>query len=159
MVKKASVVFACFIFLVLFANNIIAPPPKALWYQVDDWEKEVCSKWGGAQSPVQEAVTFGRVFSYGALSATVQGNKFRTPENNYIYDVAYYIDSFAEDTDYEILLVNPARADVFKRVAGGRLAPGAGKAGFETYNLTQDFTHIKLTYTGGHIMSPIMQVK
>ncbi len=162
MINKKGIValiFVMFILLVLFANNIIAPTPTTPWYQVEDWEKEVCSKWGGTQFSGQAAVTIGRKLSFAALSATMQGKKFKTPENYYLYEVAWYIDSFAEDTDYDVLMIDPDKPDVFKRVASGTLAPGAGTTGFEVYNLTQDYTHLRFQYTGGQILTPIIRVK
>ena len=160
-IKKGVIVsvFAVLILIVIFSNNITAPTPTTPWYQVEDWEKEVCSKWGGTQFSGQAAVTSGRTFSFAALSATAQAKKFKTPENYFLYEVAYYIDSFAEDTSYEIVMFDPDKADIFTKVAAGSLAPGAGSTGYEIYNLTQDYTHLKFTYTGGQIVTPIIRVK
>jgi len=160
-IKKGIIVlaFAVLILLVVFANNITAPTPTTPWYQVEDWEKEVCSKWGGTQFSGQAAITSGRKLSFGALSATMQAKKFKTLEKYYLYEVAWYIDSFSEDTDYEVLMIDPDKPDVFKRVVSGRLGPGAGTTGFETYNLTQDYTHLRFKYSGGDILTPIIRVK
>ncbi|MBW3002189.1 hypothetical protein KY338_03460 [Candidatus Woesearchaeota archaeon] len=159
--KKVVVVlaFAVLFLLVVLSNNITAPTPTTPWYQVEDWEKEVCSKWGGTQFSGQAAVTSGRKFSFAALTATVQGKRLKTPENFYLYEVAWYIDSFAEDIDYEISLFHPDNAEVFKIVEAGRLVPEAGTTGYQVYNLTQDFTHIKFKYTGGQVVTPIIQVR
>jgi len=159
--KKGLVVlvFAVLFLLVVLANTITAPTPTTPWYQVEDWEKEVCSKWGGTQFSGQAVVTMGRKLSFGALSATMQAKKFRTPENYYLYEVGWYIDSFAEDMDYDVIMLDPEKPDVFRRVVSGRLVPDAGTTGFETYNLTQDFTHLRFKYTGGEMLIPIIRVK
>ena len=158
--KKSVVllVFVSFILLFLLANNISAPTPTTPWYEVEDWEKEVCSKWGGTRFAGQEAVTTGRKFSWAAMTATVQGKKLKTPENYYLYEVGWYIDSFSEVTDYEILLINPSKLDWKYKVASGSLSPDSGTVGYEVFNLTQDYTHITLVYSGGTVTTPIIQV-
>lgn len=157
--RNTVLVFAVLVFLVLLANNIIAPTPTAPWYEVEDWEKEVCSKWGGTQFSGQEAVVSGRKFSFAGLTATAQASKFRSPEGFYQYEVAWYLDSFAELTDYELVLFDSDNPDVFMRVDSGSLQPGAGTTGFEVYNLTQDYTHLRLKYTGGQVVAPVARVR
>lgn len=164
---KVIIIFASFILIVLLANNMHAVLLEAMglraqykepaWHEVEEWEKEVCSKWGGTSFAGQEAVTSGRKFSWAAMTATVQGKKTRTKEKAYIYEVAWYIDSFSETTNYEILMINPAKPELRQLVDSGSLAPEAGAIGYETYNMTQDFTHIKLAYKGGSMTTPIIE--
>ncbi|MEM4263596.1 MAG: hypothetical protein QW666_01720 [Candidatus Woesearchaeota archaeon] len=157
-----------FILIVLLANNmhavileklgIRAEYKEPAWHEVEEWEKEVCSKWGGTGTAgSQGAITSGRKLSWASMTATVQGKKTRTKEKEYIYEVAWYIDSFSETTNYEILMINPAKPELRHLVDSGSLAPEKGTIGYETYNMTQDFTHIKLTYTGGSITTPIIE--
>ena len=85
--KKVVVVlaFAVLFLLVVLSNNITAPTPTTPWYQVEDWEKEVCSKWGGTQFSGQAAVTSGRKFSFAALTTSVikpQSAMPRLPETH-----------------------------------------------------------------------------
>ena len=159
MIKKILLVFGIFILLVLLANNIIAPTPKTPWYAVEPWEEEVCSKWGGTEFAGQEAVTSGRNFAWSTMTATAQGKKFKTPENYYLYEVGWYLDSFGQLTDYELVMINPAKADLRYLVDSGSLEPESGTIGYEIYNLTSDYTHLKLTYTGGSITTPIITVR
>ncbi len=164
---KIAIIFAIFIMLVLLANNMHAVLLEAIglqaaykelpWHEVEEWEKEVCSKWGGTITPGQEATTTGRKLSWAAMTATVQGKRTLTKEKAYIYEVAWYIDSFSETTNYEILMINPSKPDLRHLVDSGSLAPERGAIGYETYNMTQDFTHIKLTYTGGSITTRIIE--
>lgn len=157
--KNIVLVFAVLVFLVLLANNILAPTPTAPWYEVEDWEKEVCSKWGGTQFSGQEAVVSGRKLSFAALTATAQARRFRSPEGFYQYEVAWYLDSFSQLTDYEIVLFDSSSPEAFRRVASGSLQPGAGTTGFEVYNLTQDYSHLRLKYSGGQVVSPVVRVR
>lgn len=159
MIKKILVVLVCFVLLVLLANTILAPSPRAPWYQVEDWEAEVCSKWGGTQFSGQEAVTEGRKLSFAKMTATAQAKRFRAPENFYVYEVGWYIDSFAELIDYELVLINPSKPGLRRRVVSGSLAPEAGAVGYETYNLTDDYTELVLQYSGGSVTTPIIEVK
>ena len=164
---KIAIIFAAFILLVLLANNIHAVILEKLglraeykelaWHEVAPWEKEVCSKWGGTITPGQEATTTGRKLSWASMTATVQGKKTRTMEKAYIYEVAWYIDSFSETTSYDISMINPSKPELKYRIDSGSLAPERGAIGYETYNMTQDFTHIKFTYTGGSMTTPIIE--
>lgn len=159
MIKKAIIVLVCFILIVLLANTILAPGPRTPWYQVEHWEEEVCSKWGGTQFSGQEAVTAGRKFSFAKMTATAQAKKFKTPENFYLYEVGWYIDSFAELIDYELVLTNPSKPGLRHRIISGSLAPEAGTVGYEIYNLTDDYTELVLQYSGGSVATPIIEVK
>jgi len=173
--KKTTVfvIFAAFILIVIFAGNMHAQILPAQiesaigitewhkdlpWYEVQQWEKDVCSRWGGTGTSGQAAVTTGRKLSWASMSATVQGKKFKTPEKNYIYEVSWYIDSFSESTNYEITMINPSKPELKYLVDSGSLGPETGTIGHEAYNLTQDFTQIKLTYSGGAITTPIAEV-
>lgn len=166
-------IFAAFILIVIFADNMHAQILPAQiesalgitglhkdlpWYEVQQWEKDVCSKWGGTGTAGQEAVTTGRKLSWASMSATVQGKKFKTPEKTYIYEVAWYVDSFSELTNYEITMINPAKPTLKHLIDSGSLGPESGSIGQEIYNLTQDFTQIKFTYSGGAITTPIIEV-
>ena len=158
-IKKLIVILACFVLIVLLANTIFAPSPRTPWYQVEHWEEEVCSKWGGTQFSGQEAVTSGRKISFAKMTATAQAKKFKTPENFYLYEIAYYIDSFAELIDYELVLTDPAKPDLRHRILSGSLAPEAGTMGYEVYNLTDDYSELVLKYTGGSVTTQIIEVR
>ena len=167
--KKILLIFLAFILLVLFANNLHAAITELLgvesgyerppWYEVDEWEEDVCSKWGGTSFAGQAATTTGRKLSWAKMTATVQAKKFKTKENYWVYEVGWYIDSFSEKTDYDIKLINEANSDLFYLVDSGSLAPESGKTGYEVYNLTDNYDVVRFTYTGGAITTPIIQVK
>jgi len=167
--KKILLIFAVFILIVLFANNMHALLLELLgtesfydrppWYEVDEWEADVCSKWGGTDFAGQAVTTAGRKFSWAEMTATVQASKFKTKENYFVYQVGWYLDSFGEQTDYEIKLVSESNQDIFYLVDSGTLSPESGKIGYEAYNLTENFDIVRFTYTGGAISIPIIQVK
>ena len=129
------------------------------WYQVEDWEVDVCSKWGGTEFAGQAATTSGRKVPFATMSATVQGKKFKTLEGNFVYEAAWYIESYAEVTNYEITFINSKEPQARHQIDAGALSPESGAQGYDTYDLTEDYTHIKLQYTGGHVQVPIIQVR
>jgi len=167
--KKLFFVFALFILIVLFANNFHAVIPELFgieswyarppWYEVDDWETDVCSKWGGTSFAGQAAVTTGRKLSWADMTATVQAKKFKSKEKYFIYEVGWYLDSFGKKLSYDIKLINEARPDLFYLVDEGSLLPESGKTGFEVYNLTDDYDAVRFTYTGGAVTVPVIWVK
>lgn len=161
MIKKTVVllIFACFISIVLLSNIITAPTPKTPWYQVEPWEEEVCSKWGGTRFSDQEAVTAGRKIAWATMTATAQAKKFKTPENFYLYEVAWYLDSYGKLIDYELVLTDPSKPDLRHRIVSGSLSPEAGTMGYEIYNLTDDYSELVLKYTGGSVTTPIIEVR
>lgn len=152
-------VFAGFVSIVLLSNIITAPTPKTPWYQVEPWEEEVCSKWGGTRFSDQEAATAGRKIAWATMTATAQAKKFKTPENFYLYEVAWYLDSYGKLIDYELVLTNPSKPGLRHRIVSGSLAPEAGTMGHEIYNLTDEYTELVLKYTDGSVATPIIEVR
>lgn len=167
--KKVLIVVVCMILLVLILNSMtgiaqfvfdIRPPwfKESPWYEVEQWEKDVCSLWGGTGFAGQEATTTGTRIPFGTLSATAQAHKLKTPDGKFIYDVAWYIDSFQEDISFELTMINPV-TDAKHFIYGQTLGPGSGSTNYQVIESDKDYTQLRLTYTGGSVTTRIIEVR
>jgi len=146
--------------LVLCAVLVVAQNPAIPtlpWYNVEPWEVEVCHKWGGRLQPVQGVVEQGTT-TFGDMTMTVQGKRVKTFAGEFLYEVAYYLESFAAVTRYQIEMINP-KQQTAKLIASGELGPQSGAADFVTDYLNETFTHVRLTHDRGVIVSPIIEVR
>lgn len=63
------------------------------WYNIAQWEFDVCSEWGGLDAPKDSASGEENILEQITQDwvLTAQGTKKLTPEGTFIYQVGYYI--------------------------------------------------------------------
>lgn len=140
-----------------FAGFMEIRRPQTLpWYQVENWEIDVCSKWGGRQA-AEHYETTGR-FPYGAASYTMQGKKIRQYKAPTIYQIGYYIESFSIPLDYKLYLVNDETQKT-KYIEGSVLGLGNAVSDYLVHESEEEFTHIRLLTPGSTITTPLVDAK
>lgn len=128
--------------------------PSTPWYEVQEWETEVCSKWAGHTAP-ENAETETGYFSYGTASMTIQAYKTNLGEK-YMYEVYYYIEPYTETQQYTIQLVNEAQRLV-KEIASGTTGINAGVADHYAEYSEQNFNEVRLVHKYGAFKIPIIE--
>lgn len=130
--------------------------PKTTWYEVEDWETEICSKWSGESAP-ENAETETGYFSYGTASMTIQAMK-TTLGNQTLYEIYYYIEPYDGEQTYTIQLINEAK-QLTKDIASGTIGVSAGVADYYVEYLLQDYTEARLVHKYGEFKVPIVERK
>jgi len=85
------------------------------WYPVDDWELEVCSKWGGTLEAQSEATSSNPIY-LSQTTLSLQGRKqvYIVPGvNRNLYKISWYLEPLT-DMDYRIELVNDDESITFR---------------------------------------------
>lgn len=115
------------------------------WYDVEDWELEVCRKWGGTPSAYN--VDNGPTY-LSQTTITLQGEKSeKLPDETTMYEVAYYIeDAMNRSLEYAVGLYNP-NTEEYKRIVGiTSLSENEAASGYEAYYLSEEYTQVDLGY-------------
>lgn len=127
------------------------------WYKVEDWEVEVCSKWGGTG----QAQTYtGGVMSteFHKQAATVQAHlkeHYAGDKNLYVYEVSWYLQPISGQEKYEVILKGDSTE---KKIATGSAPSTAGDAGYYAeQNTSVNYTSVILDYESGSIEAPIVE--
>lgn len=129
---------------------------KLPWYQVEQWEVDVCSKWGGRTS-TQQAETFQLAPSYGEMTTTLQARKIISKKET-LYELTYSAESYTLTTSYTIKLVN-TETGATHSVAQGNLGPDSGTTDYWTQTLTEDYNQAVFEYARGSVKVPIVEVR
>jgi hypothetical protein len=133
-----------------------AKTPKTAWYNVEDWETEVCSKWAGSASP-ENAETETGYFAYGTASMTIQATK-TWQGNQTLYEIYYYIEPYDGEQTYTLTMINEKK-QIEKEIASGTIGVNAGAADYYTNYLAQDYNEVKLVHKYGTFKIPIIEKK
>ncbi len=117
------------------------------WYDVEDWEKEVCAKDAGLKEANNALSVSGNGRLYES-SATLQA--LRKPSyNKSIYELAWYIHPIDEDVHYKVYLGT-------KKVAEGTASKTEGKSGYYAELSDEDYTKAKIDYGLGTLEVPVV---
>ena len=156
--NKKTKIIATIIGIILFAGIAYAgvKTPKTTWYNVEDWETEVCSKWAGSSAP-ENAETEAGYFSYGTASMTIQAMK-TTLGNQTLYEVYYYIEPYDGEQTYTLQLINEDK-QITKDIASGTIGVNAGVADYYTEYLAQNYNEARLVHKYGTFKVPIIEKK
>jgi hypothetical protein len=144
------IIFVTITFLLLVSVNA---DPRTSWYDVEDWEVDVCSKWGGHGLAEQSAAIEGEV-TFGDMTFAVQAQKSRL-FNNTLYEIAFYIESFSAVSHYDLSLVNEPKA-LKKLLRSGDLVPKSGLSEFIVEESREEYTHIQLVTEKGKVLLPVV---
>lgn len=150
-----KIIFAV-IGILLFAGIAYAgvKTPKTAWYNVEDWETEVCSKWAGSTAP-ENAETEAGYFAYGTASMTIQAMK-TTLGNQTLYEIYYYIEPYDGEQTYSLQLINEDK-QIEKEIASGTIGVNAGVTDYYTEYLAQNYNEARLVHKYGAFKVPIIE--
>ena len=135
---------------------IMPPATKLPWYDIQDWELDVCSKYGGRTQSIQ-TTTPDPSISYGDISITIQARKTKTL-NETLYQISYFLESYTATTNYILRLTNQ-KTGATKEITRGDLEPGNGATDYWTQYLPEDYTTLTFNYYKGEIQIPIVEVR
>jgi hypothetical protein len=142
-----------------FCNNEDAIPTSSVvdeWYGVDDWELDVCQKWGGGG--VEEGYAHGSFATTGSglqsTTLTVQAQKTVYPDQtSSLYEIAWYVEPSEGTISYSIIMQGPtATKDLVQQ---GSAAPNSPGKNYHSEELTAEFDRVILTIPGQTINIPI----
>jgi len=123
------------------------------WYDVEDWEIEVCSKYGGT-AEAQTGVTAkaqGDAYMY-QTTVTLQGQKSKSGDS-YIYETAWYFRPMNEDQEYSIELIGPGVSkEIYKNAATKEL----GDSNYHAEESNVQYDSVKIIYETGTLTVPIV---
>ena len=129
---------------------------KLPWYEVSDWEVDACSKWGG-RTETEHITTEQPAQSYGDMTITIQARKTKA-QNETLYEVTYFLESYSATTDYKIKLVHQKTGAV-KEITSGTLGPANGATDYWAQNLKENYDTAVIEYYKGSIIAPIVEVQ
>lgn len=127
------------------------------WYPVQEWEWDLCTKWGGDDSIATSSTELVLV-NQAPLTLTVQGKKTRTKQD-YLYEVAYYAEPLRGSVDVRIVLANNktgSHHELLPKIS----VPVGGISDYLVYRSSEVYTHATLVCSGlNHTMEvPLVYV-
>lgn len=131
-------------------------PSKLPWYEVQQWELDVCSKWGG-RTQAEQSTAEDTTTAYGDATVSLQARKIKG-NNEALYEITYFIESYTLDTDYIIRLTNEKKG-LTREITRGKLGPATSTADFWAQYLPEEYTTITLDYAKGPTTAPVVEVR
>lgn len=128
--------------------------PTTPWYEVEEWEIEVCSKFSGNAAPSSAETEIGYV-AYGTTSMTIQAFKTNLG-NETLYEVYYYIEPYFESQQYTLQLVNENQR-LTNEISSGTIGINAGVMDYYEKQLAQNFNEVRLVHQHGAFKVPIIE--
>jgi len=126
--KMKLIIFS--IIMIFLAQSIIAGVPQIDWYDVEDWELDVCQMWGGVDE-ANQGTTSGEIY-LSQMVITLQAEKkvFMLDESQYTtqYKIGWYIAPYQEDYTYTVELISGLWLE-----EEGEAKQGAGQSGFKAF--------------------------
>lgn len=126
--------------------------PIANWYAVQDWELEVCQKWGGT---VSEGTVSGRFRAQTDIvqstTVTLQAHRIVGPQNT-TYELAWYVEPAMNAMPVSVYLLGTP--DML--VANGTADFRAPSVGYWAGELEADYTEALLRFSGQTLSVPVV---
>ncbi len=115
------------------------------WYAVEDWEVEVCRKWGG--TPESYNVDNGPTY-LSQTTVTLQGEKSeKLPDDTVMYEVGYYIeDAMNRSLEFAVRLKKKDKDEYKRVVAPTNLGKGEANSGYWAEYLTDEYDQVMMGY-------------
>lgn len=132
-------------------------PVEDDWYDVHDWELDVCMKWGGPENTIAGSSSYSKYINQ--LTATIQAEKETIVDNKTLYKYSYYVMPATPDkkVNYSIELVNSS-LDNKNVLVGNVTANGhTGAGAYDALELDQVYDRIRLVMNPGGVLTvPVM---
>ena len=150
--------------VLLFVPSFISPktadfdPVVDNWYKVEDWEIEVCSKWGGtAEAQTYSSTATGSAYMF-STTVTLQGEKSISGEeenstNTTLYEAAWYFRPMGSQQEYSVLFTGDGTETIYE----GSASPERGDANYHAEESTKEYTSVKIKYETGTLTVPIVE--
>ncbi|HLD89101.1 MAG TPA: hypothetical protein VI894_02745 [Candidatus Nanoarchaeia archaeon] len=126
------------------------PAPQKQWYEVEQWEIEYCSKYGGHVSPESSAEVISSQISQ--LTATLQGSKKKQSDNTTLYEVSYYIQPISSSIPYVVEVLGKSNGTTINKTISRGTAYPSGTADYEAFYSEENYNQVRMTY-GGNVLS------
>jgi len=127
------------------------------WYPIEDWEIEVCSKWGGTAEASSNAA--GGAVATGSTNLalttlTLQGQKtYIADDETYIYEAAWYLMPLGDTQKYKVQFIGDSGVIM---VYEGSAGP-TGDANYYAEETDEEYDKVKLIYETGTLTVPMVE--
>ncbi|MBU1005166.1 MAG: hypothetical protein KJ561_05025 [Nanoarchaeota archaeon] len=151
--KLKKVLTISVLFLMSAAIVIAAGVKLDDWYEVEDWELEVCSKWGGTEEAQSGASSSSPIY-LSQITLTLQGKKeaYSVPNATTLYKASWYLEPTAK-VSYKVELIGN---DMSEKIGEGEASYDAPAQGYYADYLDAGFSYVKMTYGGKWIQVPLV---
>jgi len=157
---KIPLLILTVLFLILTIKGVRSFNPSIdAWYAVEDWELEVCSKWGGTQEVASGATSSSSVF-LSRTTLSLQGEKQTydiTGVNQSLYAISWYLEPLTS-MSYRIELIDDATATPF-RLDDGEASYENPAIGYHSEYYDINYTSVKMTYGLEWIEVPLIEIE
>ena len=160
--KKKAVKTVLITMLIIILLSINGTPQawskqtKLPWYDVEEWELDVCSKWGGRQQ-ADTSENNQQLETDADVTITIQAKKTKT-DTGRLYEVTYFFDSYSATTSYKIKLSH-TKTNQEKELTQGTLIPGTGTADYWVQELKEEYNVAIIEHNKGTIVTPIIEAR
>ena len=141
------------IFLILIPIALSDTKSILPWYDIEEWELEVCEKWGGVQG-VNNAVNTINTF-LAETTIAVQGKKIPLPNGQFHYEYSYYLHPYSGSMEFALRFAS-STANITKPLVERTTVGEAGISGFNVMELPEEFDQIQLSYGSGILKMPLI---
>ncbi len=147
-------------------SGIVYAKPKQFdprveeWYKVEQWELDICSKWGGTETTLAGAELSTPVY-LSVLTLTLQAEKIEQPDNTSLYKVTWYIEPAQGEVSYKVELVgnSPISPWQIEQDTARNSNPGVGFYAYY-FDINEQLTHAMLTYSNNQFVKvPVVKVE
>ncbi len=166
MTNQKKLILTLILFIILFVNIKISNsrtsdfnPLVDRWYKVEDWELDVCSKWGGAKQAYHYETSNNNKIYLSQLTLTLQAEKIVYPSNNSVlYKVSWYFEPAKGEYKYEINLLKNGGSSP-KQISSGAASYESPAVGSYAEYLNEDYAYAQLVYENKWVKVPIIETE
>ncbi|MBI2545799.1 hypothetical protein HYV81_01325 [Candidatus Woesearchaeota archaeon] len=161
--KRIIVLLLSFLLLttIAYAKSKQFNPKMDDWYKVEQWELDICSKWGGTEA-AQAGAQLSQPIYLSVLTLTLQGEKIEQPDNTSLFKVTWYIEPAASSVSYKVELVGNSPISPWSVQEASTATNSNPGVGFyaKYFNITEQLTHVVLTYSNNqYVKVPVIKVE
>lgn len=144
------------ILYILLIATLVTADVVLDWYAVEDWELEVCSKWGGTEEAQSGASYSSPIFlSQTTLSLQAKKETYDQIENaSSLYKVSWYLEPI-EDINYQVLLRGNESPIT---IAEGEVTYDQPAQGYYAAYHNNSYTKIRMIYGGEWIELDVVEI-
>ncbi|MBU1946852.1 MAG: hypothetical protein KKC54_07855 [Nanoarchaeota archaeon] len=153
-IKSVSIFFIAVSLLIIVSGSSKIKD----WYEVEDWELDVCSKWGGTEE-AQSGATTSSKFYLSQTTLSLQARKQiygldQINETKNLYTASWYLEPM-EEKEYKIELIGASP----KTIGSGTASYESPANGYYADYHNETYTDIKMTYGDEWINVPIIVIR
>ncbi len=151
--KTAFIILLALLLSISIALSQVTIPG---WYKLEDWEIDVCSKWGGtADAQLGGGTAEGSSYMY-STTVTLQGQKSNVTvdgENRTVIEAAWYFRPIDSEQQYSITLIGSSRKTIYT----GSAKPEFGDSNYYAEESSVDYDYVMIKYETGALTVPIVE--